>query len=447
MNQKSGSTKRVLVVSYCYLPSETSSAIQTVSLVRMLPEEGWKPVVLTVAPEWQYLSTNTDSPGSGVDVVYTKHWRPTAITERLIRAGNSQEKDKPPQEARRTGKRSMTLRSVARNVYLNLRPTDIDFLFPLFAAFKGYRVARGCQSSAVYSIGKPFSSLVAGQILASILRLPHVVEFHDPWTLSPSYGGKGLIAWVEKRLEAWVVANARAVIAKTHAELELLRAGHPRATASFCTVPCGFDETRMPEPAAISPSRSAVDGVVRVVHSGSLSERRSPIAFLSAVRQLFSDNPALRDRLRVLFAGRFGVFEGRSLSDWCSRLGLEGTVEIKGWLRREALLDLMTDADIFVVFPDNRRQIPAKIYEYLWFGRRILVVCEQGSESAKLVQKHSRGAFALRDDPDSITKALRSLVEQSQAEPPHGAGDQTLFPYSARGRARAVAEILDTTCS
>lgn len=489
--------KRVLVVSYCYLPSETSAALQTVSLVRMLPKEGWRPVVLTVAPEWQYLPTNTDTPGSGVEVVHTRHWRPLAALERAVRPGSepqpgasaqdasvttltlpiSKSDDRTPEQlirakntgaaakltrrdivhtssARRAGSISIlsyqwlsaALRSALRAVYRNLRPTDEDFLFPLFAACKGYRVARGCRPSAIYSIGKPFSSLVAGQILANILRLPHVVEFHDPWTLSPSYGGTGLIASFEKKLERWLIAGASAVIAKTDAELDLVRKSHPGARANFCTVPCGFDETRMPEPAAVAPPKSMLDGVVRIVHSGALSERRSPLGFLLALKQLLGDNPTLQYGLKVFFAGRFDTFEGRSLSDWCGRLGLGENVEIKGWLRREELLDLMAEADIFVVLPDNWHQIPAKIYEYLWFGRRILVLCEEGSESAKLVQKHKRGLFALRSDADSITKALRSLVEQCQAEPPPRAGDQSLAPYSARGRAEAVAQILNSIC-
>jgi glycosyltransferase involved in cell wall biosynthesis len=466
-SKPSDASKRVLVVTYAYLPSETSSALQTVSLVRMLPKAGWKPVVLTVAPAWQYLPTNTDSPGSAdVEVIRVGHWRPLAALESAIRIGNSPKVNGPKQEMTRGNRPparpglgwawigahyyqglSTSLRGAMRSLYQNLRPTDWDFLFPSFAVSRGYRVAGRRQLSAVYSIGKPFSSLVAGQILAKILRLPHVVELHDPWTLSPSYSGKGLIARFEKNLERWVVANARAAIAKTPAETELLRKVRPGARTSFYTVPCGFDETRMPEPAKVSPPRSAVDGSVRIVHCGSLSERRSPIPFLLALGQLLGENPMLRNGLKVLFAGRSDTFEGRSLSDWCSGLGLAGTVEIKGWLRREDLLDLMSDADIFVVFPDNWHQIPAKIYEYLWFGRRILVVCEKGSESAKLVQKFNRGVFALRSDPGSITRALRSLVEQCQAEPHHKAGDEALFPYSARGRAEAVAAILDSIYS
>jgi len=428
----------------------------------MLPKEGWKPSVLTVAPEWQYLPTNTDeTPGADVKVIRTRHWKVLNAIERAGETGKLTKQDDSQKESRKNGLAStdpeqhstdmlshrrlgMSLRGTVRSLYHGVRPTDADFLFPFFAVPKGYFASRNSRHTAIYSIGKPFSSIVAGQVLASLLRLPHVIEFHDPWTLSPSYGGKGLIAWLEKRLERWLVANADAVIAKTDAELRLLRDAHPGSAARFFTVPCGFDETRLPDPVTVSPPRSSSDGVIRIVHGGALSERRSPVNFLLAVKKLLEDTPSLRDKLMVTFAGRFGLFEGYSLPEWCVRLGLSKTVDVKGWLRRKDLYDLMADADIFVVFPDNWHQIPAKIYEYLWFGRAILVVCEEGSESAGLVRKHERGTLALRNDPDSIAKALYSLVEQCQTGPPRSAGDEALFPYSARGRAKAVAEILNS---
>lgn len=460
--------KKVLVVSYCYLPSEASSALQTVSLVRMLPKEDWTPIVLTVAPEWQYLPTNTDEAPAEVEVVETMHWKVLDAIERERRKDKPSAQERSKQDASRQEsprKPSTTsdpknepatlsfykvykhARRTARSVYRYLRPTDADFLFPFFAFQKGHAAARRRRPIAIYSIGKPFSSLVAGQMLAGILRLPHVVEFHDPWTISPSYSGRGPTAWFEKRLERWLVGKAKAVIAKTDGERKLIRDAYPLSAASFFTVPCGFDETRLPDPTAVPPPRSGLDGVIRLVHTGSLSERRSPVNFLHGVKRLLEETPALREKLRVYFAGRFGCFEGHTLPEWLGRLGLSDVVEIKGWLGKDGLYDLMSEADIFVVFPDTWHQIPAKIYEYLWFGRRILVVCEQGSESAKLVNKHDRGVFASRSDPNSISSALRLLVEQCRTSPGAKPGEEDLFQYSARGRARAVAEILTVITS
>ncbi|UCF79680.1 MAG: glycosyltransferase [Candidatus Eiseniibacteriota bacterium] len=445
--------RRVLVVSHSYLPSETSAALQTISLVRKLPEAGWTPTVLTVGARWQYLPTNKDTPGPDVEVIRTALWRPFSALERFVQAlgisgagtrtrkpDRETEGDRSPGPSRRNP--ASLLSGTVRSIYWSMRPTDSNFLFPLFALFRGLSVARRNRPLAVYSIGKSFSSLVAGHLLAKLLRLPHVVEFHDPWTLSPSYGGKGVAAWCERRLEAWTVAGARAVVAKTKAETALLKRGHPDAKAEFFTVPCGFDETNLPEPTAVGQPRSATDRICRVVHTGSLSERRSPVAFLNAAGALLKKCPDLRGRLKFIFAGRAGTFEGLSLSGWCERLGLAAELDDRGWTGRRELLELMKDADVFLLIPDYPGQIPAKLYEYLWFDRPVLVLDAPGSESAGLVNRLGRGLLAPRNEPGAIADALRTLIETALDGPSHRVGADGLSPYSAKGRAGALADIL-----
>jgi len=493
-SKESSGLKSVLVVSHSYLPSETSAALQTISLVRKLPEAGWKPIVLTVGPRWQYLPTNKDSAGPGVTVIRTALWRPLVTPERLSgmlgalkpgkasrdpdsqgrplrgrgAAGRSQAGEEPgggrpdatprprdlsprtrPSRSHVRPRRNVvaSLRAAMNTLYWSLRPSDPNFLFPFFALFRGYGVAKRNRSEAVYSIGKPFSSLVAGHFLAKLLRLPHVIEFHDPWTLSVSYRGKGLAALLERMLERCIVTSARAVIAKTRAENALLREGHPTARGDFFTVPCGFDETSLPDPETVAPPKSAVDGVCRVVHTGSLPERRSPLPFLKAVSMLATNDPDLKDRLKLIFAGRIGTFEGLSLSEWCNRLGLSATLEFRGWVDRNELLGLMAEADVFLLIPDYGGQIPAKVYEYLWFGRRILVVDEAASQSAQLVERLGRGLFARSDDLDGIAETLRSLMTEARSEAPYTAGDEELRAFSSKGRANSVAEILDSVSS
>jgi glycosyltransferase involved in cell wall biosynthesis len=469
--------KSVLVVSHSYLPSETSAALQTISLVRKLPEAGWKPTVLTAGARWQYLTTNSDTPGAGVEVVRTALWRPLLTPMRLgrmmdffrsMRASRAAIPDRnrtDGQEAKEhpsgsneleatsgrhvPSRRRVTasLRAALSTLYWSIRPTDPNFLFPFFALTRGYWSARRNRALAVYSIGKPFSSLVAGHFLARLLRLPHVVEFHDPWTLSPSYRGKGPAAWFERKLERWVVAGARAVVAKTPAEVALLREGHSSAEGDFFTVTCGFDETNLPEPETVPPPRSTIDGICRVVHTGSLSVRRSPLSFLRAAAMLVEASPELRDKLKLIFAGRIGTFEGLSISEWCERLGLRTTLDARGWVKRDELLDVMRDADVFLLIPDYSGQIPAKVYEYLWFGRRILVVDEAESQSALLVQRLERGRLARPDDPGAIAETLGSLINEAGSAATRTVADEGLRPFSARGRADSVAEILNAVSS
>src|SRR5215475_2442519 len=76
--------RRILFIAYAYPPCGGAGVQRSAKFVRYLPEHGWLPTVLTVAPSCYGLHDNSqvrDVP-AGVDVVRTLHFDPVAALSR-----------------------------------------------------------------------------------------------------------------------------------------------------------------------------------------------------------------------------------------------------------------------------------------------------------------------------------------------------------------------------
>jgi glycosyltransferase involved in cell wall biosynthesis len=149
---------------------------------------------------------------------------------------------------------------------------------------------------------------------------------------------------------------------------------------------------------------------------------------------------------RLLLVGD-GDLRGRLLG-LVTEYGLEGRVEIRDPVDREAVPDLLRSAAVGVATLKQsdglRYAVPTKTYEYLACG--LPVVGTAGGALEELLTD-SGGGLAVQSDPESLAVAFRTLLGDAERRAEMGAAgrEHVQDRYDRRAVGRHLSETLETT--
>ncbi len=271
------------------------------------------------------------------------------------------------------------------------------------AALRLHRLHR---FDAIFSSGMPFSDHLVGLAVRSLIRLPWLVDFRDPWVEYihwqqwQSDWGHRLTKWCESavvRKASFVVSvNGRMTRRFSH------RYGR-RHRSKFVTIANGFDPADFPPHVRRRPRTC-----FRLLHAGSLYKTRSPQKVLEAFRRFIREVPGSVRHARFEFAGR----PGPHMEEF-NRPEDHGTIQYVGHLSHAKALEAMTTADVNVILlpnlPGSNGDTTAKLYECLGCGRPILAAIPLDGAAADELRGFGDVWMRDPDDVDGLVEALRDL--------------------------------------
>ena len=410
-----GSSKRLLVVAYCFPPNADVGTQRPLRLVSYLADRGWQIAVLTPRPDQYRSGTAVDErliervPG-GVTTVQTDVWRGITTLRNIVRHSRRQpvvlkthtRGGAPAAQAHRV--RPLNRIRTMLEELASMPDKEVGWLLPAFS--KGVRTFWKAPPDVIFSTAPPWTTHLVAQSLAAIFQCPWVADFRDPWVRSPWIRYRNSVAAAAGRvLERHVVRRADAVVFTTHAARDEFAAFYgAEAARKFHVVYNGCDPTDFKR-----ITRENGDDRFMLLHAGTLYGGRSPVALLRAVAAICNRNPDYRRRLSVRFVGSTSLPD-LDLPTLCRELGLEGVVQLHPRVGREESLDEMRNASaLLVIQPGTAMAIPAKLYEYLAAGRPILAICEEG-EMAECIRSNGIGLIASPGDETGIERALLTLL-------------------------------------
>jgi glycosyltransferase involved in cell wall biosynthesis len=310
---------------------------------------------------------------------------------------------------------------------------DVGWLPP--ALVRGILRYWKTRPDVLFSSAPPWTTQVVAGLLASIFRFRWDADYRDPWLRSPwtryhTRPAKG----IARRLEAWVVQRADAVVFTTQAARDEFAAHYgPSVSPRFHVVFNGCDPTDI-EHASEPPDPSTFV----LLHAGSLYGGRSPMPLLRAVAALRQRDPRVTARLRVRFLGSTS-FPGVDLSRACADLDLSGLVEFVPRVERhESLREMHRASALLILQSGTAMAIPGKLYEYLAAGRPVFALCESG-EMQQFIQVNRLGLTANPADAPEIERTLNALLTAAPASWPRA--DPQLF--DGRRRAAEIGAIIE----
>ncbi|MFO7638013.1 MAG: glycosyltransferase [bacterium] len=359
--------RRLLVVAYYTPPLGMSGVMRVTKLCKFLPENGWRPLILTTKPAAYYHY----DPKLLDDLVESRIFRTeSADPARLFNRLRPARARLRPTIVRHLGKGPRLLN------YL-LFP-DAKVGWTPFAVREGRRIIEREKPAAIFATAPPFTSLVVGSRLKAWSRLPLVLDFRDPWPtgfqLPPPWQRSALA-----RLRRELLRHADLALAVNEGTAR-------RAGPNVELLDNGFDPTEF----ELEPKR--LDGFA-VVHVGNLWENEQELNRVIRVLATVPD-------VRLYLAGRVPFESAR-------RLGRFPFVKMLGMLDHEEVCRLMLGAGALLYVGKPGQPVGIKLYEYLGARRPVVVFGPDTGESGGLVESTGCGRWA--KDEAGLGRALAEV--------------------------------------
>jgi len=420
--------KKILFISPYFPPLGGSGVFRGQRLTKYLPEFGFQPVVVhfTGVPDQLEDQSLVQELGPGLVNYPVKFIEPSV---RGIKKWLRERRGEGPQE------KTLKLTRAERGLFLGLGAWARDRILipdvavtwlPMVLPVLDRLVAEH-HPLAVFTTSSPETSHVLGWHLKHKYRLPWIADFRDPWTESvrPSP-----VIWplrsVEQYLERQTLLNADFVTAYSHGLADLLRQKVPAACHDkFIVFGPAVDIAKF-------DSIGAADPKFDFLYTGYLDwlyPRELFFALDSVNRKRKEKSQPL---LQMGVAGRVGSMTRAFLEKFLDN----GWLNLLGYLPHNQTLALLKSArSLVLLHPDHKWWLPGKVAEYLYSGKPILAVINEG-ELKEIMKKFARVLF-LPNDRIELMQKLEKVFEL--AEEPR----ELPLEFSALGQAEILADLLN----
>jgi glycosyltransferase involved in cell wall biosynthesis len=408
--------KRLLLVAFHFPPLQGSTGVhRSLAFARYLGRHGWEVTVLTVTPgayPRQAVDNNELIP-EGIRVVRARGFdaqRHLSILGRYPRA---------------------------------LATPDRWSSWIYSGVQAGRRLIREWSPQAIFSTFPIASAHEIAWRLSRASGLPWVADFRDPMG-QDGYPEDERIRKTYWALERRVFETCAAVTVTTEGTAGLYRARYPHFPAARVRViPNGFDEAAFPPLPEVATPAGRPPGPCVFLHSGNLYPyERNPEHFFQAVAELRAEGAVTPDTARFDFRG--GGYSER-YQPQLERLGISNVVRmLPGLPYRDALAE-MRAADVLMLFQaaNCNRQIPAKLYEYLYVGRPVLGFTDPAGDTGQLLAELGIEAVAPLDEVPAIKRQIVGALQDAAAGTSRVPTREAVMRFSRAGTTARLAALLD----
>jgi glycosyltransferase involved in cell wall biosynthesis len=280
---------------------------------------------------------------------------------------------------------------------------------------------RGRRYDVVHTASFPYFSLLAAAVARLIWRYRVVVDWHELWTRAywREYLGRGgELGWLVQRLCVRVPQRAFC-FSRLHRE----RLREEGLSSEPTILPGEYVGTLEPRP-------GGGDERLVLFAGRHIPEKRVP-AIPPAIARA-------RERLPALRASILGDGPDRSrVRELVSSLGLEGVIEVPGFVPTETVEELMSRS-LCLLLPSRREGYGLVVIEAAVHGTPSIVVSDPDNAAVELIDEGENGFIAPSASPEDLADAIARV---------HGAGSQlresTVAWFAANARRLSLEHSLE----
>jgi len=375
---------KVLIVSFAFPPSNVIGAVRVGKLARYLDHQGHDVRVLTtdIVEDRSLPLEIARERVSYTEYRERQHW-PEQVAQLLRGRAAAPAGDRREDTHQQYGAPARSLRQTLRRHYLALiHIPDIRADWVRSAVPAGRQLIEGWKPEIIFA-----------SRLARAYNIPWVADFRDLWVDNPYYNEPSWRKLVETMLERQILRGAAGLVTVSPIWAEQLRRRHGQAAA---VVYNGYAEEDFPP---IAP-RTEPDPILTIRYMGSIYRGfRDPSALFSAIA-------LLPDQLRARVSVEFFSDAGDAVLAAAAAHRVESVVAIKPRVPYRRALELQMEADVLLLLQSSDQRdegnLPAKLFEYLYARRPILVIGYERGIAARFVLERSAGRLERLDPSVSI---------------------------------------------
>ena len=391
--------KKVLIVTYYWIPSGGAGVQRWVKFTKYLRDFGWEPVIYSPEnPEYPSIdhSFEKDIP-SDITVLKTPIWEPYNVYRNLTGKKNQAINAGFISENKKQGWKDK-LSIWIRGNFLIPDPRRF-WIKPSVKYLTDYLQQNPVD--AIITTGPPHSMHMIGMgVKRNIPSIKWIADFRDPWTNIDFYKELNLTYLADKthhRLEKKVIQSADQVVVVSNdmkQEYELLK---PR---KIDVISNGYDEDDNHK------ANIQLDKKFTVSHIGTLNTARNPTTVWKVLSELCTENPEFKSDMQIQLVGKvdFSVLEAiRTNGIWDQLLKID-------YLSHSEAIAKQQSSQVLLLLINNsgnaRGILTGKFYEYLAAKRPILGVGPTDGDAAAVL--HETGGGVMVDFLDQ--KATKQCI-------------------------------------
>ena len=328
--------------------------------------------------------------------------------------------------------------------FLGLPDPERNWIWPAVA--KAIRIVRREEITCILTSCPPYSAHLVGLLVKWMTGIRWwIADFRDPWTTA---GSKSLYATcaaslaVDRWLERAVVRNADRIITNTNTLCAEFRKAYGSLPADrFVCIPNGYDREFFAEFAHLQKER-----LFTITYTGSLYFGRTPEPLFQALQELLRRGSVDERSIRVRLVGECRAVEGRPIGELIERYGLGSVVEVLEPVPYNTAIGMIRQSHLALLLaPNQPYQIPAKVYEYMGAGTRVLALAKAGA-TADLIRNTGIGAVFDPGDIAGIKGFIGQCLEAARTSA-CSVDPNATSPFELDSISRQLADELARVCA
>lgn len=436
-HRKLGERKKIIIVTYYWIPSGGAGVQRWVKFAKYLRSYGWEPIIYAPAnpeyPSEDFSFVKDIAPD--IQVIKQNIWEPYNIYRKLL--GQKEQKINAGfiTENKKSGWKE-TLSIWIRGNFLIPDPRrfwvkpSVKFL---------HNFIKENNVDAIITTGPPHSMHLIGLGLKKHFpTLPWIADFRDPWTKIFYFEDLMLTSFARKihqNLERKILKSAKRVIVVS----ESMKHEMGDYTQTPPTVISnGFDDDDL-----LQYDSNQSDEKFSISYIGTLTQNQNPTILWQVLGELCQENQAMKKDLQIQLIGKIDFSAINDIKD--NHLA-NNTIRLEYLPHNEAIQKQRKAQVLLLLLVKNRETakgiLTGKFFEYLAAERPILALGPTDGDVAKILGETNAGKMIEFDDKNQMRQVILEFY-QLYKQQKLVLQTQSLHQYSRKSLTEKLAQLLN----
>lgn len=420
--------KKVLIITYAFCEKENIGSVRSRGIAKYIGEYGWEPIILTIKSNYE--------PNEEFKIIETEYFNTISKIKRIL--GFKEEKPITEQMDTNELKKSKIANFLIffYKIYCEIFAyPDLEKNWYNPAITAGIKLFNEEKFDAIISTSPPQTSHLIASELKNRFNIAWVADLQDLWSQNHYHNHTFIRRIFEKKLELKTLKTADIITTTTKFFEEDLKKLHEK---QIHDIKIGFD------PETFEFESTELNDKFTIIHTGHLyNGKRNPIPLLSALKELIDEKKINLDDLIIEFYGP----EEKWLEVPIKEYGLQNHVKVCGQISKDNILLKQRKSQLLLLItwenPEDKKVIPAKIFEYIAAKRPILSIGVSEGSVKDLIEVTQTGVHISNKEEikNQIEYYYNEFKDKGKLE--YNVNESEVMKLSQKEMARKYANILN----